>query len=251
MNSVVKGFKDFRDLDTAWDSEAVHEDATVALVTTSLQQCHVLATALDKSDDAAFFRAPPIQRCGGLNKSFVDFLDEHFNGGATFGRVIFPIESTRSLAGVPAPSKSQERIREIAKDLNDNNSINGLSGVRSESTPGSSFCPVKSQPCFPAPSDPSSTRSPFIDDPRPPNVPSSSSPPAPRRTGPYIDINSESINGRNLKLAAPILTHWHADIASESESESGGWHVDFKMSSTAPQSWASGTGGRPMDNELQ
>lgn len=67
-----------------------------------------------------------IKRRGG-NASFVAFLDEHFDGGHNdhTNEPSHHIPYLYSLAG--APSKSQERIREVAQS-NYNSSVNGLSG---------------------------------------------------------------------------------------------------------------------------
>lgn len=67
-----------------------------------------------------------IQRRGG-NKSFVEFLDEHFDGGHNdhTNEPSHHIPYLYSLAG--AASKSQTRIRQIAAE-NYNATVNGLSG---------------------------------------------------------------------------------------------------------------------------
>ncbi|KAI1790667.1 glycoside hydrolase family 92 protein [Ganoderma leucocontextum] len=170
-----------------------------------------------------------IQRRGG-NESFVEFLDEHFDGGHNdhTNEPSHHIPYLYSLAG--AASKSQERIREIAKG-NYNNSVNGLSG--NEDCGQMSAWYVFSALGF-YPVDPVSAAyvvgTPFfdkvtIDLPAAPRPLVITSPGAP--TKPYI--KSVTVNGRTL--AAPVLTH--ADIAS-------GGQIDFEMSGT-PQGWASGT----------
>ncbi|EJF59982.1 glycoside hydrolase family 92 protein [Dichomitus squalens] len=170
-----------------------------------------------------------IQRRGG-NKSFVEFLDEHFDGGHNdhTNEPSHHIPYLYSLAG--AASKSQERIREVAKD-NYNNSVNGLSG--NEDCGQMSAWYVFSALGF-YPVDPVSAEyvvgTPFFDKvtidlpgAKQPLVITSSG--APKK--PYI--KSVTVNGR--ELASPILTH--ADIAN-------GGHINYEMSS-APQKWSSST----------
>ncbi|PIL36322.1 hypothetical protein GSI_00010 [Ganoderma sinense ZZ0214-1] len=170
-----------------------------------------------------------IARRGG-EKGFVEFLDEHFDGGHNdhTNEPSHHIPYLYSLAD--AASKSQERIREVAKD-NYNNSVNGLSG--NEDCGQMSAWYVFSALGF-YPVDPVSAEyvigTPFFDKVTI-DLPASSQPLVITSTGapskPYI--KSVTVNGR--PLAAPILTH--ADIAS-------GGEINFEMSST-PQSWASGT----------
>ncbi|OSD01869.1 glycoside hydrolase family 92 protein [Trametes coccinea BRFM310] len=170
-----------------------------------------------------------IERRGG-NKSFVEFLDEHFDGGHNdhTNEPSHHIPYFYSLAG--AASKSQERIREIAKD-NYNNSVNGLSG--NEDCGQMSAWYVFSALGF-YPVDPVSTDyvigTPFFDKvtidlpdaPQPLVITSTGAP-----SKPYI--RSVTVNGR--ALSSPILTH--ADIAS-------GGQIHFEMAAE-PQAWSSGT----------
>ncbi|CDO69451.1 Glycoside Hydrolase Family 92 protein [Trametes cinnabarina] len=310
--AVAKGFKGF-DLETAY--AAVHKDATVppeddwtisyfdreqcmlnmdGLLRIFIPKLHlvlwtmhvyddyavsVLASALGKDADAAFFRArafsapftifnnatgfmearnangswagqdagwtegdmwaytfdvvhdvPALIARRGGNKSFVEFLDEHFNGGHNdhTNEPSHHIPYFYSLAG--AASKSQERIREIAKG-NYNNSVNGLSG--NEDCGQMSAWYVFSALGF-YPVDPVSTEyvigTPFfdkvtIDLPNAPRPLVITSPGASSK--PYI--KSVTVNGR--KLSTPILTH--ADIAS-------GGQIHFEMAAE-PQTWSSST----------
>ncbi|KAI0333360.1 glycoside hydrolase family 92 protein [Cubamyces sp. BRFM 1775] len=170
-----------------------------------------------------------IERRGG-NKSFVDFLDQHFDGGHNdhTNEPSHHIPYLYSLAG--AASKSQERIREIAKDYY-NNSVNGLSG--NEDCGQMSAWYIFSALGF-YPVDPVSTDyvigTPFFDKVTI-ELPNASkplvitSPGAPNK--PYI--KSVTVNGRALDT--PILTH--ADIAS-------GGTINFEMSAE-PQAWSSST----------
>ncbi|KAH9918567.1 glycoside hydrolase family 92 protein [Epithele typhae] len=170
-----------------------------------------------------------IQRRGG-NASFVAFLDQHFDGGHNdhTNEPSHHIPYFYSLAG--AASKSQSRIREIAKD-NYNASVNGLSG--NEDCGQMSAWYIFSALGF-YPVDPVSAEyvigTPFFDKvtialPGAPKPLVITSPGAPFK--PYI--KSVSVNGR--ELAQPILTH--ADIAR-------GGTIEFEMSD-APQAWCSAT----------
>ncbi|KAI0637472.1 glycoside hydrolase family 92 protein [Trametes polyzona] len=162
--------------------------------------------------------------------AFVEFLDEHFDGGHNdhTNEPSHHIPYLYSLAG--AASKSQERIRQIAKS-NYNSSVNGLSG--NEDCGQMSAWYIFSALGF-YPVDPVSGQyvvgSPFfdkvtIDLPNAPQPLVISSPGAPSK--PYI--KSVTVNGRALK--EPILTH--ADIAA-------GGHIHFEMSAE-PEAWASST----------
>ncbi|EIW62378.1 glycoside hydrolase family 92 protein [Trametes versicolor FP-101664 SS1] len=170
-----------------------------------------------------------IERRGG-NKSFVEFLDMHFDGGHNdhTNEPSHHIPYYYSLAG--AASKSQERIREIAI-ANYNNSVNGLSG--NEDCGQMSAWYVFSALGF-YPVDPVSGEyvigTPFFDKitidlpnaPQPLVITSSGAP-----SKPYIQ--SVTVNGRALE--GPILKH--TDIAS-------GGHIHFEMNAS-PQAWASST----------
>ncbi|KAH9853218.1 glycoside hydrolase family 92 protein [Lenzites betulinus] len=170
-----------------------------------------------------------VERRGG-NASFVVFLDAHFDGGHNdhTNEPSHHIPYLYSLAG--AASKSQERVREIAKD-NYNNSVNGLSG--NEDCGQMSAWYIFSTLGF-YPVDPVSGEyvigTPFFDKvtldlpnaPQPLVITSAGAP-----TKPYI--HSVTVNGR--ALGAPILKH--TDIAS-------GGHIQFAMSGV-PQGWASET----------
>ncbi|KAI0766209.1 glycoside hydrolase family 92 protein [Trametes elegans] len=170
-----------------------------------------------------------IERRGG-NKSFVQFLDEHFNGGHNdhTNEPSHHIPYFYSLAG--AASKSQERIREIAKDYY-NNSVNGLSG--NEDCGQMSAWYIFSALGF-YPVDPVSSEyvigTPFFDKVTI-DLPNATQPlvitSAGAPTEPYI--KRVSVNGRALD--GPILTH--AEIAS-------GGHLEFEMSAQ-PQAWSSRT----------
>ncbi|KAI0820667.1 glycoside hydrolase family 92 protein [Trametes gibbosa] len=166
----------------------------------------------------------------GGNASFVAFLDKHFDGGHNdhTNEPSHHIPYLYSLAG--AASKSQERIREIAK-ANYNNSVNGLSG--NEDCGQMSAWYIFSTLGF-YPVDPVSGQyvigTPFFDKvtldlpnaPRPLVITSDGAP-----RNPYI--RGVTVNGR--KLETPILKH--IDITS-------GGHIQFDMSNS-PQEWASGT----------
>ncbi|KAI0751924.1 glycoside hydrolase family 92 protein [Daedaleopsis nitida] len=190
-----------------------------------------------------------IKRRGG-NASFVAFLDEHFDGGHNdhTNEPSHHIPYYYSLAG--AATKSQERIREIAK-VNYNTSTNGLSGY---ACPSYALRPsllteraiMQNEDCgqmsawyiFSAlgfyPVDPVSAEyvigTPFFDKvtvhlPGAEHPLVISSRGAPKK--PYI--KSVSVNGR--MLASPVLKH--EDIAS-------GGLVVFEMSDK-PQAWSSST----------
>ncbi|KAI0696503.1 glycosyl hydrolase family 92-domain-containing protein [Cerioporus squamosus] len=166
----------------------------------------------------------------GGNASFVAFLDEHFDGGHNdhTNEPSHHIPYLYSLAG--AASKSQERIRHIAR-ANYNNSVNGLSG--NEDCGQMSAWYIFSALGF-YPVNPVSAEyvigTPFYDKvtidlpgaPMPLTITSIGA-----LTKPYI--KSASVNGRSL--ATPILKH--EDIAS-------GGHIVFEMSDT-PQIWGSRT----------
>ncbi|KAI0365463.1 glycoside hydrolase family 92 protein [Pilatotrama ljubarskyi] len=170
-----------------------------------------------------------IERRGG-NMSFVEFLDEHFDGGHNdhTNEPSHHIPYFYSLAG--AASKSQERIREIAK-ANYNTSVNGLSG--NEDCGQMSAWYIFSALGF-YPVDPVSTEyvigTPFFDKVTI-DLPNASKPLVITSSGapsrPYI--KSVTVKGRSLDT--PILTH--ADIAS-------GGHIHFDMSAE-PQAWSSST----------
>ncbi|KAI0773496.1 glycoside hydrolase family 92 protein [Fomes fomentarius] len=173
---------------------------------------------------------PELIRRRGGNEPFVEFLDQHFDGGHNdhTNEPSHHIPYFYSLAG--AASKSQERIREIAKE-NYNTSANGLSG--NEDCGQMSAWYIFSALGF-YPVDPVSAEyvigTPFfdkvtIDLPGADHPLVISSRGAPRK--PYI--KSVSVNGR--KLDVPVLTH--ADIA-------GGGYIVFEMSER-PQAWSSST----------
>ncbi|KAM5537813.1 hypothetical protein V8D89_008581 [Ganoderma adspersum] len=266
---------------SGWVANDVHSESASRTLDYAYDDYAVsaLATALNKTDDAAFFRvrafsapftlfnnatgfmeardadgawAGPgegwtegdmwaytfdvvhdvpalIARRGGESK-FVAFLDEHFDGGHNdhTNEPSHHIPYLYTLAD--AAAKSQERIREIAKD-NYNNSVNGLSG--NEDCGQMSAWYVFSALGF-YPVDPVSAQyvigTPFFDKVTI-DLPASSQLLVITSTGaptkPYI--KSVTVNGRALDV--PILMH--ADIAS-------GGRIEFEMSGT-PQGWASGT----------
>ncbi|KAI0666060.1 glycoside hydrolase family 92 protein [Trametes maxima] len=170
-----------------------------------------------------------IARRGG-NKSFVEFLDEHFDGGHNdhTNEPSHHIPYFYSLAG--AASKSQSRIREVARD-NYNNSVNGLSG--NEDCGQMSAWYIFSALGF-YPVDPVSGEyvigTPFFDKvtidlpaaPKPLVITSAGAP-----SKPYI--RSVTVNGHSVDT--PILTH--ANISS-------GGTIHFEMSAE-PQAWSSST----------
>ncbi|KAI0365464.1 glycoside hydrolase family 92 protein [Pilatotrama ljubarskyi] len=170
-----------------------------------------------------------IERRGG-NRSFVAFLDEHFDEGHNdhTNEPSHHIPYLYSLAD--AASKSQQRIREIAK-VNYNNSVNGLSG--NEDCGQMSAWYIFSALGF-YPVDPVSTEyvigTPFFDK-ITIDLPNASQPLIVTSAGapskPYI--KSVTVNSRPIDAA--ILKH--VDIAS-------GGHVQFEMSAE-PQAWASST----------
>ncbi|KAI0686232.1 glycoside hydrolase family 92 protein [Earliella scabrosa] len=173
---------------------------------------------------------PELIRRRGGNASFVEFLDEHFNGGHNdhTNEPSHHIPYYYSLAG--AATKSQELIREIA-EVNYNTSANGLSG--NEDCGQMSAWYIFSALGF-YPVDPVSAEyvigTPFFDKvtlhlpgAKHPLVISSKG--APHK--PYI--KSVSVNGK--KVRSPVITH--ADIAA-------GGHLKFEMSDK-PQAWSSST----------
>ncbi|PIL36313.1 hypothetical protein GSI_00001 [Ganoderma sinense ZZ0214-1] len=239
----------------------------------------VLSTALNKTDDAEFFRAralsapwtifnndtgfmqarpsngswgavtagwaegdkwaytfdvvhdvPTLIEKRGGNQSFVNFLDEHFNGGHNDHTNEPPhhIPYLYSLAG--AASKSQERIREIATD-NYNNSINGLQRslwravihLSNEDCGQMSAWLIFSSLGF-YPVNPVSAEyvvgTPFFD---------------------KITIDLSAAKHPLVVTAsdAPKNPYVHSVTVNDIDIASGG-HINFKMSST-PQSWGSGT----------
>ncbi|TFK88274.1 glycoside hydrolase family 92 protein [Polyporus arcularius HHB13444] len=170
-----------------------------------------------------------IERKGG-NASFVAFLDEHFDGGHNdhTNEPSHHIPYLYSLAG--AASKSQERIRQVAK-ANYNNSVNGLSGNEDcgQMSAWYLFSALGFYPVNPVSAE-YVIGTPFYDKitidlpgaPKPLVITSTGAP-----SRPYI--KSVTVNGRSLDT--PILTH--EDIVA-------GGHIVFEMSDT-PQAWGSRT----------
>ncbi|KAF9235374.1 glycoside hydrolase family 92 protein [Melanogaster broomeanus] len=169
-----------------------------------------------------------IARKGG-NASFVDFLDEHFDGGHNdhTNEPSHHIPYLYSLAN--AASKSQVRVRQVA-ETNYNSTLSGLSGNEDcgQMSAWYLFSALGFYPVNPV-SGEYIVGSPFFDMVSV-DFPSSEkelhiiSPGAASK--PYI--HSLSINGRNLEQ--PIVTH--------NELTQGGVFL-FQMSDT-PQAWASG-----------
>lgn len=179
-----------------------------------------------------------IERRGG-NKSFVEFLDEHFNGGHNdhTNEPSHHIPYLYSLAG--AASKSQTRIRQIAEE-NYNATVNGLSG-NEDCGQMSAWYLFSALGFYPV--DPVSGEyvigSPFFDTVTLNFPPSSfsnstknggtslhiSAPNAP--TQPYI----HSLRINDVPITAPLITH--ADIVQ-------GGVFEFAMSGV-PERWGSET----------
>ncbi|PCH41790.1 glycoside hydrolase family 92 protein [Wolfiporia cocos MD-104 SS10] len=170
-----------------------------------------------------------VERKGG-NASFVEFLDEHFDGGHNdqTNEPSHHIPYLYSLVG--AASKSQERIREVAK-ANYNSSIDGLSG-NDDCGQMSAWYIFSALGFYPV--DPVSAEyvvgTPFYDkvtielyNASQPLV--ISSPGAP--SSPYI--KSLTING--VSMDVPIIKH--SDIIN-------GGEIVFEMSAE-PQAWCSAT----------
>ncbi|CDO69453.1 Glycoside Hydrolase Family 92 protein [Trametes cinnabarina] len=171
-----------------------------------------------------------IEHKGG-NASFAEFLDQHFNGGHNDHRnePSHHIPYLYSLAG--AATKSQERIREVAK-VKYNNSINDLSGNEDcgQMSAWYIFSAFGFYPVNPVSATYVIGTRPFfekitIDLPNAKRPLVITSPGAPNK--PYV--RSVTVNGRMLD--SPVLQH--ADIAS-------GGSIHFEMSAE-PQAWASDT----------
>ncbi|OBZ65464.1 hypothetical protein A0H81_14551 [Grifola frondosa] len=166
----------------------------------------------------------------GGNASFVAFLDEHFDGGHNdhTNEPSHHIPYLYALAG--AASKTQERVREIAKG-NHNNSVDGLSGNEDcgQMSAWYLFSALGFYPVNPV-SNEYVIGTPFFDKVTI-DLPNATRPLVITSMGaadkPYI--KNVIVNGRTLQ--SPIITH--QQIAS-------GGEIVFEMSAD-PQSWASST----------
>ncbi|THH29573.1 hypothetical protein EUX98_g4616 [Antrodiella citrinella] len=170
-----------------------------------------------------------IEHKGG-NASFVQFLDEHFDGGHNdqTNEPSHHIPYLYSLAG--AASKTQERVREVSQ-INYNASINGLSGNEDcgQMSAWYIFSALGFYPVNPL-SGEYVVGTPFfdkvtIDLPGVSNPLIISSDGA--GTNPYV--SSLQVNGRSVQV--PVITH--NEIAK-------GGDINFVMNNT-PQTWASQT----------
>ncbi|EMD41146.1 glycoside hydrolase family 92 protein, partial [Gelatoporia subvermispora B] len=182
-----------------------------------------------------------IERRGG-NASFVQFLDEHFDGGHNdqTNEPSHHIPYLYSLAG--AASKTQERVREIAQQ-NYNSSVNGLSG--NEDCGQMSAWYIFSVLGF-YPVDPVSKEyvvgSPFFDKVTI-DLPGASNPLVITSSGAPQGTYIKSLTINGSSVTSPIISH--EQIAS-------GGDITFEMSAE-PQEWASATlvgSGRMMQQQI-